>query len=75
MQLWLNKRGFYDSGWDVCAAVSLFPRVETIYFVADPSVIKVSDFFALLIDTLILNPYTEESSFFTGFIPKANRAI
>ncbi|KAF5343987.1 hypothetical protein D9758_012923 [Tetrapyrgos nigripes] len=39
-QFWLNKRRWYDSGWDVCAAISLFPNVKTTYVVGDPEVFK-----------------------------------
>ncbi|THU87661.1 cytochrome P450 [Dendrothele bispora CBS 962.96] len=40
-QIWFNIRRWYEtSGWDVSAAISLFPRVKVTYFVSDPTLSK-----------------------------------
>ncbi|ESK89553.1 cytochrome p450 [Moniliophthora roreri MCA 2997] len=40
-QFWLRKHDLYaKSGWDVSAAISLWPRVRTSYAVSDPKILK-----------------------------------
>ncbi|THU98705.1 cytochrome P450 [Dendrothele bispora CBS 962.96] len=41
LHLWNNKRQWYEvSGWDLSAAISLFPRVRKTWIVSDPVLFK-----------------------------------